>query len=105
MPLILVATLSVAGVMERPQIAQSQTDFEECIIMESVDQRINQQNIGRGSSTNFNCGTNTAGTHLAHIDNLSLCLRRNASARNLMLIKKAIYLCFQIGVCSDFRIL
>lgn len=65
MPLILLATLSVAGAMERPQIAQSQTDYEEYIIMESVDQGINQQNIGSGSSTNINCGANTAGTNLA----------------------------------------
>jgi hypothetical protein len=31
--------------------------------MENVDQRINQQNIGSGSSTNINCGTNMAGTN------------------------------------------
>jgi hypothetical protein len=33
--------------------------------MESVDQRINQQNIGSGSSTNINCGINEVGTNLA----------------------------------------
>jgi hypothetical protein len=47
------------------QAIYSQTDYEEYIIMENADQRINQQNTGSGSSTNINCGTNTAGTNLA----------------------------------------
>jgi hypothetical protein len=47
------------GILQFPLLAQSQTDYEEYIIMEDInEQKINQQNIGSGSSTNINCGTN-----------------------------------------------
>jgi hypothetical protein len=47
------------GILQSPLLAQSQTDYEEYIIMEDVnEQKINQQNIGSGSSTNINCGAN-----------------------------------------------
>jgi hypothetical protein len=46
-------------ILQSPLLAQSQTDYKEYIIMEDVnEQKINQQNIGSGSSTNINCGTN-----------------------------------------------
>jgi len=54
------------GILQSPLLAQSQTDYEEYIIMEDIDeQKINQQNTGSGSSTNVNCGVNIAGTNLA----------------------------------------
>jgi hypothetical protein len=52
-------------ILQSPLLAQSQTDYEEYIIMEDInEQKINQQNIGSGSSTNINCGTNAVGTNL-----------------------------------------
>jgi hypothetical protein len=40
------------GILQSPLLAQSQTDYEEYIIMEDInEQKINQQNIGSGSST------------------------------------------------------
>jgi hypothetical protein len=62
---VMITGLSVTGLLQPPQIAYSQQDYEEYIIIENVDQRINQQNIASGSSTNINCGLNTAGTNLA----------------------------------------
>ena len=61
----MVAVLSSVSLLQPHQAAYSQTDYEEYIIMENVDQRINQQNIGGDSSTNINCGTNIAGSNLA----------------------------------------
>jgi hypothetical protein len=57
--------LLITSLSQPLQAAYSQTDYEEYIVMESVDQSINQQNTGSGSSTNINCGANTAGTNLA----------------------------------------
>jgi hypothetical protein len=55
----------IGGVSQPLQTAHSQTDYEEYIIMEDInEQKINQQNIGSGSSNNINCGANTAGTNL-----------------------------------------
>jgi hypothetical protein len=60
------SVIGLSGVSMLSQVAYSQTDYEEYIIMEDIDQQsINQENIGSGSSTNINCGTNTAGTNLA----------------------------------------
>ena len=45
--------------LQAPQAAFSQTDYEQYIIPETSNkQKINQQNIASGSSTNINCGTN-----------------------------------------------
>jgi hypothetical protein len=47
------------GILQSPLLVQSQTDYEEYIIMEDInEQEINQQNTGSGSSTNINCGAN-----------------------------------------------
>jgi hypothetical protein len=58
---------SSTSVLQVPQAAYSQTDYEEYLITETnTEQELNQQNIGSGSSSNINCGTNIAGTNLAH---------------------------------------
>jgi hypothetical protein len=57
--------LSSISLFQVPQAAYSQTDYEEYLITETnTEQELNQQNIGSGSSTNVNCGTNIAGTNL-----------------------------------------
>ena len=60
---MLVMSLSMISVT-LTQVAYSQQDYEEYIIMENLNQGINQKNVGSGSSTNINCGTNIAGTNL-----------------------------------------
>ena len=51
--------------LQPPQAVYSQTDYEEYIVMENINQqKINQKNIGSGSSTNINCASNIAGTNL-----------------------------------------
>jgi hypothetical protein len=56
---MLVIGLSMISILQLPPLAHSQQDFEEYIISETnSEQKLNQKNIGSGSSTNFNCGTN-----------------------------------------------
>jgi hypothetical protein len=63
---LLLTGLSLTSLLQSPRTAHSQTDYEEYVILESINQQgVNQQNIGSGSSTNINCGTNIAGTNLA----------------------------------------
>lgn len=63
---VMVTGLSITSLLQSPQAAYSQTDYEEYIVMENFNQqKINQQNVGSGSSTNINCGANIAGTNLA----------------------------------------
>jgi hypothetical protein len=48
-----------------PQAAHSQQDYEELIIVKTNNkQKLNQKNIGSGSSDNLNCGTNVAASTL-----------------------------------------
>ena len=63
---LLLTGLSLTSLLQSSRAAHSQTNYEEYIIMGSINQQgVNQQNIGSGSSTNINCGTNIAGTNLA----------------------------------------
>jgi hypothetical protein len=62
---VMITGLSVTCLLQTPQAAYAQLEYEEYIIMENVDQTINQQIIGSDSSTNINCGTNIAGSNLA----------------------------------------
>ena len=55
---VVLTGLSSTSLLQVPQAAYSQTDYEEYITMENADQRINQKNVGSGSSSNVNCGTN-----------------------------------------------
>jgi hypothetical protein len=62
---MMITGLSAAGLSQVPQPVYSQTDYEEYIVMEDINkQKINQKNVGSGSSTNVNCGTNIAGSNL-----------------------------------------
>jgi hypothetical protein len=62
---VVLAGLSSTSLLQTPQTVYSQTDYEEYLIMETnTEQELNQQNIGSGSSSNINCGTNIAGTNL-----------------------------------------
>jgi hypothetical protein len=62
---IVLAGLSSTSLLQALQAAYSQTDYEEYLITETdTEQGLNQQNIGSGSSSNINCGTNTIGTNL-----------------------------------------
>jgi hypothetical protein len=57
----------ISGVRILSQVAYSQTDYEEYLIVETnTAQEPKQNNVGSGNSTNINCGTNIAGTHLPH---------------------------------------
>jgi hypothetical protein len=48
------------------QTAYSQTDYDEYLITDTnSEQKLNQKNIGSGSSMNINCGANIVGTNLA----------------------------------------
>ncbi len=63
---VVLTGLSSTSLLQVPQAAYSQTDYEEYLITETnTEQELNQQNIGSGSSSNTNCGTNIAGTNLA----------------------------------------
>lgn len=63
---IMLTGLSMIGLLQPPQLAHSQTDYEEYLIVETnTTQEINQKNIGSGESTNINCSANTIGTNLA----------------------------------------
>jgi hypothetical protein len=51
--------LSINGLLQPTQRAHSQQDYDEYLITETNnEQKLNQKNIGSGSSTNINCGTN-----------------------------------------------
>jgi hypothetical protein len=55
---VLVGGFSLTSTLQLPQ-AHSQQDYEELIITETNnEQKLNQKNIGSGSSSNLNCGTN-----------------------------------------------
>jgi hypothetical protein len=60
LPLIVLLTgLSFISILQLPKAAHSQQNYEELIITETNnDQKLNQKNIGSGSSSNLNCGTN-----------------------------------------------
>jgi hypothetical protein len=59
-------SLTATNLLESPQAAHSQTDYEEYLIVETdTAQELKQKNVGSGESTNVNCGTNIAGTNLA----------------------------------------
>jgi hypothetical protein len=63
---VVLTGLSSTSLLQVPQAAYSQTDYEEYLITETnTEQKLNQKNIGSGSSTNVNCGANIAGTNLA----------------------------------------
>ena len=56
---VMLTGLFSTSLLQAPQVAFSQTDYELYIIPETSNkQKINQQNIASGSSTNINCGTN-----------------------------------------------
>jgi hypothetical protein len=64
---MMVTSLTMTSFSQLPQAAYSQTDYEELIITENNnEQKLNQKNTGSGISTNTNCGTNIAGTNIAH---------------------------------------
>ena len=55
----MVTGLSMTSMLQLPPVAHSQQDFEEYIISETnSEQKLNQKNIGSGSSNNLNCGIN-----------------------------------------------
>ena len=55
----MVTSLSMTSMLQLPPVAHSQQDFEEYIILETnSEQKLNQKNIGSGSSSNLNCGIN-----------------------------------------------
>jgi hypothetical protein len=60
LPLIVLLTgLSLTSILQLPKAAHSQQDYEELIMTETNnEQKLNQKNIGSGSSSNLNCGTN-----------------------------------------------
>jgi hypothetical protein len=63
---VMLTSLSITSILQPPQAAHSQTDYEEYLITETnTEQKLNQKNIGSGSSTNINCGANIVGTNLA----------------------------------------
>lgn len=56
---VLVTGLSLSSISQFPQIAHSQEDYEELIIVENNnEQKLKQENTGSSGSTNINCGTN-----------------------------------------------
>jgi hypothetical protein len=56
---VLLGGLSLASTSQLPQTAHQQQDYEELIITETNNkQKLNQKNIGSGSTGNLNCGTN-----------------------------------------------
>jgi hypothetical protein len=56
---VLLTGLSLTSILQLPQAAHSQQDYEDLIITETNnEQKLNQKNIGSGSSSNLNCGTN-----------------------------------------------
>ena len=62
---VLLTGLSLTSILQLPQTAHSQQDYEELIITETNnEQNLNQKNIGSGSSDNLNCGTNVADSTL-----------------------------------------
>jgi hypothetical protein len=62
---VVLTGLSSTSLLQVPQAAYSQTDYEEYLITETnTEQKINQKNIGSGTSTNVNCGANIANTNL-----------------------------------------
>jgi hypothetical protein len=56
---VLLIGLSLTSILQLPQAVHSQQDYEELIITgTNNDQKLNQKNIGSGTSSNLNCGTN-----------------------------------------------
>jgi hypothetical protein len=62
---VILIGLTITSLSQPLQAVYSQTDYEEYIVMENIDQRINQKNTGSDSSTNINCGANIAGSNLS----------------------------------------
>jgi hypothetical protein len=55
--------LSINGLLQPTQRAHSQQDYDEYLITETNnEQKLNQKNIGSGSTANLNCGTNIVGS-------------------------------------------
>jgi hypothetical protein len=55
--------LSLTCSLQIPLTAYSQQDYEEYIITgTNTEQKLNHKNVGSGSSTNLNCGTNIVGS-------------------------------------------
>jgi hypothetical protein len=65
LPLVVLLTgLSITSLIQSPQPAHSQQDFEKYIITETnTEQKLNQKNIGSGSTVNLNCGTNVVASN------------------------------------------
>ena len=65
LPLVVLLTgLSITNLIQSPQPAHSQQDFEKYIITETnTEQKLNQKNIGSGSTVNLNCGTNVVASN------------------------------------------
>jgi hypothetical protein len=63
---VLVTGLSITSLIQSPQAAHSQQDYDEYLITETNnEQKLNQKNIGSGSSSNLNCGTDIVGSDSA----------------------------------------
>jgi hypothetical protein len=62
LPLVVWITgLSITSFLQSPPTAYSQQDYDEYLITETNnEQKLDQKNIGSGSSINVNCGTNMA---------------------------------------------
>ncbi|CAN5240835.1 hypothetical protein BH18THE2_BH18THE2_41510 [soil metagenome] len=56
---VLVTGLFITSMLQLPQAAHSQEDFEEYLKVQTNNvQKLNQKNIGSGNSTNINCAEN-----------------------------------------------
>jgi hypothetical protein len=61
---MMVTSLSMTSFSPLPQAAHSQQDFEKYIVSETNnEQKLNQKNIGSGSTVNLNCGTNVVASN------------------------------------------
>ena len=68
---VVLTGLSSTSLSQVPQVAYSQSDYEDYLITETnIEQELNQKNIGSGSSTNINCGANIVGTNLNRYDSM-----------------------------------
>ena len=69
---MLLTGLSLTSILQLPQAAHSQQDYEELIITETNNnQKLDQKNSGSGSSANLNCGTNVDDSSLIRTDFMS----------------------------------
>lgn len=63
--IIMLAGLPIIGLLQTPETAHSQTDYNEYLITETnTAQELNQKNVGSGKSGNVNCGANAIGSNL-----------------------------------------